>query len=212
MQRRDDVARVVDTKRCLGDVRDRGVGRNVEGGDVVLGLHQGHRLGDLAHRALDLGVAGVADENQPTPLRHIAFALIVHLGDQRTGGVENRELACRRLFLDAFGHAMGAEDGNRVRGNLGQVLDEMRPLGLQALHDVLIVDDLMAHVDRRTVLLQRALDDLDGTHDAGAKTARLGEYDLHQRPPGGCRTAALRRKSRGRPPPCSQSNTLATTP
>jgi hypothetical protein len=107
---------------------------------------------------------------------------------------------------------MGAEDGDRVRGNLGQILDEMRPLGLQTLHHVFVVDDLMTHVDRRAVFLQSALDDLDGTHDTGAKTARLGKYYFHQRPPGGCRTAALRRKSRGRPPSCSLSNTLATTP
>ena len=93
---------------------------------------------------------------------------------------EHREFALRRFLLDALGDAMGAEDGDRMRGNLGEVLDEMRALGLQALDDVLVVHDLMAHIDRRTVFLQGALDDLDGTHHAGAKTARLSEYDLHQ--------------------------------
>jgi hypothetical protein len=42
------------------------------------------------------------------------------------------------------------------------------------------VDDLVAHVDRRAELLERALDDLDRAIDAGAKAARLGEDDLFQ--------------------------------
>ena len=122
----------------------------------------------------------MADQNKPAPLRDVALALIVHLGDQRAGGVEHRQLALRRFLLDALGDAMGAEDGDRVRWNLGKVLDEMRALGLEALDDVLVVHDLVAHIDRRTVFLQGALDDLDGADHAGAKSARLSEYDLHQ--------------------------------
>src|SRR5277367_3611543 len=72
-----------------------------------------------------------------------------------------------------------------MRRNLRQILDEMRALGLQALYDVLVVHDLVAHVDRGTVFLQGALDDFDRADHAGAKTARLSEYHLHQRPPGG---------------------------
>jgi hypothetical protein len=147
---------------------------------VVLGLYQRHRLGNLAHRALDLRMPGVADQNEPAPLRHISLALIMHLGDQWAGRVQHRKLALRRFLLNALGDAMSAENGNRVRGNLGKVLDKMRAFGLQALHHVLVVHDLVAHVDRRTVLLQGALDDLDGTDHAGTKTARLSEYDLHQ--------------------------------
>ena len=70
----------------------------------------------------------------------------------------------------------------------------------------------MAHVDRWAVLLQRALDDLDGTHDAGAKTARLGEMTFINDLQAGAELRRLGRKCRGRPPPCSLSNTLATTP
>ena len=64
--------------------------------------------------------------------------------------------------------------------DLGEVLDEMRALGLQAFHHVLVVHDLVTHIDRRPILLQRPLDDLDGADDAGAESARLSEYDLHQ--------------------------------
>ena len=68
----------------------------------------------------------------------------------------------------------------RIRRHFGEVLDEARALGLEALHHVLVVHDLVAHIDRRTEFLQRPFDDLDGAHDAGAKTARLGEYHFHQ--------------------------------
>ena len=75
---------------------------------------------------------------------------------------------------------MGAEDGDRVRRNLGEILDEMSAFGLQALDHVLVVHDFVAHIDRRAVFLQGALDDLDGADHAGAKTARLSENYLHQ--------------------------------
>ncbi len=52
-------------------------------------------------------------------------------------------------------------------------------MALQALDHVFVVHDLVPDIDRRAVLLQRALDDLDGTHDARAKAARLRQIDFH---------------------------------
>src|SRR4029079_13824942 len=49
----------------------------------------------------------------------------------------------------------------------------------QVLDDVAVVHDLVAHIDGRPVLLERALDDLDRAHDAGAETAGLGQNDFH---------------------------------
>jgi hypothetical protein len=45
---------------------------------------------------------------------------------------------------------------------------------------VLVVHDLVAHVDGGPVFLQRALDDLDRAHDAGAKSPRLSQDDFHR--------------------------------
>ena len=55
---------------------------------------------------------------------------------------------------------------------------KIAPRLAQRLHDVLVVDDLLAHVDGRPVQLERALDGLDGTVDAGAVAARGGEQEL----------------------------------
>ena len=43
---------------------------------------------DLAHRALDLGVAGMADQDHLEALGGIALALVVDLGDQRAGRID----------------------------------------------------------------------------------------------------------------------------
>ena len=58
---------------------------------------------------------------------------------------------------------------------LVELLDEDRAALAQLGDDVLVVDDLLAHVDRRAVELERALDGLDGAVDAGAVAARGGE-------------------------------------
>ena len=56
-------------------------------------------------------------------------------------------------------------------------LDEYDALRLQRVHDIFVVNDLVPDIDRRAVHLQRALDDVDGAHDARAKTARRAEND-----------------------------------
>ena len=59
-----------------------------------------------------------------------------------------------------------------------ELVDEDRAALAQLLDDVLVVDDLLAHVDGRAVELERALDGLHGAVDAGAVAARGGEEEL----------------------------------
>jgi hypothetical protein len=87
-----------------------------------------------------------------------------------------------------------------VRRHFVQILDEYRAFGFEVFHDELVVDDFVAHVDRRAVKLERALDDLDRAIDAGAETTGLGENDVHGKPlteglaiiPAGARSPARR--------------------
>ncbi|MHC2193694.1 hypothetical protein ACVJF1_006327 [Bradyrhizobium diazoefficiens] len=115
----------------------------------------------------------MADQDQGAALGDIALPLIVNFRDQGAGGIEHRKVARGGLFLDAAGDAMGAENGHRLRRNLGQLLDEDGALVLQALDHVFVVHDLVAHVDGRAELLQRPFHDLDRPHHARAETARL---------------------------------------
>ena len=68
-----------------------------------------------------------------------------------------------------------------ARRDLVELFDEPRTFGAQALDHVPVVDDLVADVDRRAVLLERPLDDLDGPDDPGAKAAGLREDHSHGR-------------------------------
>jgi hypothetical protein len=43
------------------------------------------------------------------------------------------------------------------------------------------VHHFVAHIDRRTEILESALNDFDGTIDASAKAARIGKQHLHVR-------------------------------
>ena len=69
---------------------------------------------------------------------------------------------------------MTAPSGTRVV----ELLDEHRAALAQLLDDVLVVDDLLAHVDGRAVQVERALDGLHGAVDARAVAARRGEQDF----------------------------------
>src|SRR3546814_2694972 len=51
-------------------------------------------------------------------------------------------------------------------------------LGFQAVDHELVVDDFVAGIDQRTVLLDRQFDDLDHAFDTRAKTARRGDHQL----------------------------------
>ncbi len=41
------------------------------------------------------------------------------------------------------------------------------------------MDDFMANIDRRPILLQREIDDIDRAVDSGAKTSWIGKIDFH---------------------------------
>ena len=51
---------------------------------------------------------------------------------------------------------MGGVDDGRPRGNLRLFLDEDRAARLEVADDVDVVDDLLANVDRRAVVLERS--------------------------------------------------------
>ena len=104
------------------------------------------------------------------------------LGHQGAGGIEDRQSAGRGFLFDAPGDAMGAEHRHGQGRHFGQVFDEDSTLVFEAFYDVFVMDDLMTHIDRGAVLLQRALDDLDRTHHAGTKSARLCKIDFHGTP------------------------------
>jgi hypothetical protein len=47
---------------------------------------------------------------------------------------------------------------------------------------MLVMHDLVAHIDGLAILIERLLDDIDGAYDPGTEAARLGKYDSHVGP------------------------------
>ena len=72
---------------------------------------------------------------------------------------------------------MGAEHHKRAIGHVGQLLDEDGALVAQFIEHIAIVHDLMTHIDRRAIFLQRPLHNVDRANNPGAKRAGLREND-----------------------------------
>ena len=117
-------------------------------------------------------MSGVADEDDRVSGAVMALSLDMNFGHQRAGGVEIKQLPPLRLLRHRFGNAVGGEDHARAVGRFVELLDEDGAELLQPLDHGAVVDDLVAHIDRRAVFFDRELDDADGAVDARAKSPR----------------------------------------
>ena len=117
----------------------------------------------LAHRPDDLFVAGVADQEHVVALGCVPACLHVHLRHERARRVDRVQPALRRPPVHLRRDAVCRQHQRRSRRRVVLVLDEDGAALLEVAHDMQVVDDLLADVDRRSVQGQRALDRLDGT-------------------------------------------------
>ncbi|MEZ5918287.1 MAG: hypothetical protein R3C40_12110 [Parvularculaceae bacterium] len=110
-----------------------------------------HRAGDLAKRALDFRVADMADQHDVETLFGVAAAFLVHLGDQRAGRVDDVKLAHQRAVFDLSGDAMGGKTVTAPVGTSSISSTKIAPRA-QRVDDALVVNNLMADIDRRAVV------------------------------------------------------------
>ena len=134
----------------------------------------------LAHGALHLGMAAVPNQNALAAVSAVTRDLDMHFGDQRAGGIEYPQPARGGFLAHRLRHAVRAEYDDAVVGHLFQLLDENRSARAQIVHHVPVVHHLVAHVDRCAKHVQRAIDDINGAIDAGAKTPGIGQTNIHQ--------------------------------
>ena len=136
----------------------------------------------LAERPHHFGVSGMANEDHAMTAAMVQLRLAVDLGDKRTGRVNREHPAACRLRRHRFRHAVGREDHGRVGfRDLVEFLDEDRPLLLETLDNVFVVDDLVPHIDRRPVDRKRLFDRIDCPDHARAKAARRAKQDMQRR-------------------------------
>jgi hypothetical protein len=79
--------------------------------------------------------------------------------------------------VDGGRHAVRGEHDQRALRHLVRLVDEDGAAFGQGFDDVLVVHDLLAHVDRCAVGLERLLDGHHGPVDTGAVAARLGQQN-----------------------------------
>ena len=180
LQQFDDFGGVVHRQRGLRHISEIVRVARGECGGVGQGFDQAHSAGgQLTHGADHFRVAGVADQHDLVPAPVMNIGLAMHLGHQRTSGVEYEQIAPRRFLGHRARHAMGREDDRRTGiRHLIEFLDENGALGAQAIDHVAVVHDLVAHIDRRPVNRQRALHRFDGAHHPGAEAARRAQQHL----------------------------------
>jgi len=116
-----------------------------------------------------LDVVGVSDECHEMTTVGVAAGLRVDLRDERADRVDDPETAPLGVLLHPGRDAVRREHADLPGRNLVLVLDEDRAERLEPPDDVLVVDDLVANVDRRPVLLQKPLHDLDRAVNARAE-------------------------------------------
>ena len=187
LERVDDRRDVVEGERRLRDHRDRLVGDELA--RLLRRLDHDRRVGPLAERADHLDVVLVADERDEVAAVGVVPRLGVHLVHERARRIDDAKAARLRALLHRRRDAVRREDADRAFRDLVLRLDEHRAEPFEAAQDVVVVDDRVADVDRRAVLLEQALDDLDRAVDAGAERARRREQDAT---PGHAATASSR--------------------
>ena len=163
--------RLVDAQRGLGEPRQFVGVVDLDGAGLLGGLHQDHVVGGLAHGALDLFMARMADEQDLHVAANETFGFGVHLGHQRARGVDGEEVPLGGLGVDRGGDAVCGEHGVGTFGNLVEFFDEDGAALFERLDHVFVVHDLLADVHRCAVPLEGLLDRHHGSIDTRAVSA-----------------------------------------
>src|SRR5205809_269237 len=117
-------------------------------------------------------MVAMTDENDGALFAGKLQRLEVHLGDERTSGVNYFQLAGLGFVADRRRNAVGATRGHRTMRHFLDGFAKYRTAPAQLLHDIRVMDNLVVHVDRRAISFQRQLDDIDCAHNARAETSR----------------------------------------
>src|SRR5229473_6862473 len=114
----------------------------------------------------------VSNQDDGVVLARELDGLQVNLRDQGAGRVDHLELAALGFVADCRRYSMRAKNDARTLRHLRQLLYKDGSRLAQFVHYVPVVDDLLTHIDRRTVEVEHDLDDIDRPHHARAKTTR----------------------------------------
>ena len=181
MKGADDVPALIDAQCGLRHIRKIVGIFNLQLLDIFDRRDQMEFVWNLPKRPDHFWVACVADQDEIVSLRIVAVDLVMHLDDQRTGGIDHMETPPIRFVPHRLGDPMGAENHDRAFRHFSQLLHEYSALGAERVDDMPAMDDFVTNVDGRPILLEREVDDIDRPIDSGAEPSWIGEIDLHNR-------------------------------
>ena len=135
-------------------------------------------LWNFTQRADHFVVVAVPDQYDAEAVAREPHRFQMHLGDQRTGGVDDVQIA--RLCLAPYRrrNAVGAENRPRPGGHFIKFFYKDRTGGTQLFHHMLVVHDLFADVHRSAVQIERNFHHVDRPDNPGAEAARLEQKYL----------------------------------
>ena len=175
------VAPVAMGQRCLGQQGDGLVERR-QSTDVGHALDAADGVRCDGHRPHGFLVAGVADVHDAIALACPHAHLVMDLGDERAHRVDDVAAAFLRRGDDLRRRAVSRQHDRPPLRDVGDVVDEDDALALEALHDQLVVDDLVIAVHGRFEAAHHPRQCLDRHLDPGAEPPRLGQehaFDRH---------------------------------
>ena len=146
---------------------------DLNGFDILDRFDQQHlAVGQLAHGANRFGMPFMPDHDHLQPIVGMARRFDVDLADQWASGIDKHHLAFGRRRRNRLWHTVRGKDDGAVIGAFIQLFDKDRTFVTQIVDHKFVVNDLVAHIDRRPPFAQRHLDDLDRAIDTGAKSTR----------------------------------------
>jgi hypothetical protein len=183
--------RIIRRERRLREIHEsRGVD-DAQARDVAGRFDDLNRLGRFARCAHDLLMIAVPHKQDLVSLARVANGLGMHFGHEGARRVDGRQPAGPGEGAHLRAHPVRAEDHNSALGHIGKIVDKHGAAPRQALHHVLVVHDLVVHVDRALVDdVEHLVDHVDRHAHARAETPGIDEQQTHP-PDGRCPSATL---------------------
>lgn len=90
----------------------------------------------------------MANQNTLGTATGVARDLHMHFGDQRAGRIKYLKTPALGFGLDSLADTVGTENDGRIVRNFVQLFNKDRPAIAQTIHDIAVMDDLVAHINR----------------------------------------------------------------
>ncbi len=179
-QSADHAVGIVDAERRLGQISEPSPRRELEFIDTGLILDEHDCLGRLTHGSENFIVTLVTDEDDRVARFGVLDRFEVNLRHERARRIERVQISILGGLADLGGYTVRGEQQHAALGRLIDVVDKHRPLVLKRIDDVLVMNDLVVDIHRRSKLFERQLQRLDRHVDTCTKPTGGRQNNFHR--------------------------------